>query len=101
VASGPAAAGPDDGRERVERGDGHGHGSRRLGLGGKTEEETEELMKQQGSWRGRERMGRALTIAISFCDECEWSGWPLWRGARTLASVREALTGDTPIGQNG
>jgi len=43
VASGPAAAGPDDGRERVERGDGHGHGSRRLGLGGKTEEETEEL----------------------------------------------------------
>ena len=46
-------------------------------------------------------MGRALTIAISFCYECEWSGWPLWRGARTLASVREALTGDTPIGQNG
>jgi len=28
MAAGPAAAGPDDARERVERGDGHGHGSR-------------------------------------------------------------------------
>jgi hypothetical protein len=67
MASVPAAAGPDDSRERVERGDGHGHGSR-LGLGGKTEEETEELMEKQGSWRGRglDGAGRALDDCYSF-----------------------------------
>jgi len=99
MAAGPAAASPDDARERVERGDGHGHGSRFAAGPGREDGRRNrgadgEAGESEREWTV-ERMGRGghWTSAFRFCYECgrerEWSGWP-WRGARRdSASVRE------------